>query len=56
MSRKGNWWDNAVAESFFKSNKVEYVYQSQFENQAEAKISLFNWIEPRDNRKEDTLH
>lgn len=27
MSRKGNCWDNAVAESFFKSLKVERVYQ-----------------------------
>jgi len=27
MSRKGNCWDNAVAESFFKSLKVEWVYK-----------------------------
>ena len=26
MSRKGNWWDNTVAESFFKSSKTELIY------------------------------
>lgn len=30
MSRKGNCWDNAVAESFFATLKKEYVYQTQF--------------------------
>jgi len=30
MSRKGNCWDNAVAESFFKSLKVEWVYRRYF--------------------------
>jgi transposase InsO family protein len=27
MSRKGNCWDNAVAESFFKTIKIEWIYQ-----------------------------
>lgn len=30
MSRKGNFWDNAVAESFFKSLKVELVYHEKY--------------------------
>jgi transposase InsO family protein len=27
MSRKGNWWDNAVSESFFHTLKTELVHQ-----------------------------
>jgi transposase InsO family protein len=26
MSRKGNYWDNAASESFFKAIKVEQIY------------------------------
>lgn len=51
MSRKGNCWDNAVAESFFKTIKVELVYENHFSNQDDAKLSLFNWIETWYNRK-----
>lgn len=29
MSRKGNCWDNAVAESFFKSLKTELIYDNK---------------------------
>lgn len=51
MSRKGNCWDNAVAESFFKTIKVEHVYKNQFSTQEQAKLSLFNWIETWYNRR-----
>lgn len=51
MSRKGNCWDNAVAESFFKTIKVEFVYVNKFYDQDNAKISLFEWIETWYNRK-----
>ncbi|CDF79644.1 hypothetical protein BN863_19320 [Formosa agariphila KMM 3901] len=30
MSRKGNFWDNAVAESFFKTIKYEGIYRHNF--------------------------
>lgn len=30
MSRKGNCWDNAVAESFFKTLKTELIYQHKY--------------------------
>ena len=30
MSRKGNCWDNAVAESFFKTIKHEWLYRFKF--------------------------
>ena len=42
MSRKGNYWDNAVAKSFFKSLKVEWVYKHNYELRSEAKLSSFN--------------
>jgi len=45
MSRKGNCWDNAVAESFFKTLKVECVYQNKFINKQQAAIVVFEYIE-----------
>lgn len=50
MSRKGNCWDNAVAESFFKTLKVEHVYRQQFEDKEKAAVSVFEWIETWYNR------
>jgi len=51
MSRKGNCWDNAVAESFFKSLKVEWVYNQRYQFRSEAELSVFQWIETWYNRK-----
>lgn len=51
MSRKGNCWDNAVAESFFKSLKSELVYRTTFETRDEAKAAIFDYIETFYNRK-----
>jgi len=45
MSRKGNCWDNAVAESIIKTLKVERVYQRTYLTRNEAKIDLFQYIE-----------
>ena len=45
MSRKGNCWDNAVAESFFKSLKVELIYQTKYQTKYEAGLSIFEYIE-----------
>ncbi len=45
MSRKGNCWDNAVAESFFKSLKKECVYRNNYLTRKEAELSVFQWIE-----------
>jgi len=50
MSRKANCWDNAVAESFFKSLKVEEVYESTYVNQKEAQLAIFEYIEGFYNR------
>jgi transposase InsO family protein len=45
MSRKGNCWDNAVAESFFKTLKAELVYQNKYQTKQEAELSIFEYIE-----------
>jgi putative transposase len=51
MSRKGNCWDNAVAESFFKTYKSDLVYENRFKTIAEARIATFEYIEIWYNRK-----
>ena len=50
MSRKGNCWDNAVAESFFATLKNELVYQQKFNTREEAKHAIFEYIEVFYNR------
>ena len=51
MSRKGNCWDNAVAESFFGILKRELVYHETYLTRAEARLSVFEYIEGWYNRK-----
>jgi transposase InsO family protein len=45
MSRKGNCWDNAVAESFFKSLKAEWTNWEKYNSIHQAAISVFLYIE-----------
>ena len=51
MSRKGDCFDNAVAESFFGSLKNELVYHEDYRTRAEARQSIFEYIEVFYNRK-----
>jgi putative transposase len=51
MSRKGNCWDNAVAESFFKTMKTEMIYHQKFQTKTEAKLAVFENIEVGYNRQ-----
>ena len=51
MSGKGNCYDNAVMESFFKTLKVELVYRTRFRTRDEAKRELFDYIEVHYNRQ-----
>ena len=44
MSRKGNCWDNAVAERFFLNLKMERVWQREYANHDEAKIDITDYI------------
>jgi putative transposase len=50
MSRKGNCWDNAVAESFFHSIKTEMIYTERYATREIAKQSIFQYIEVYYNR------
>lgn len=45
MSRKGDCWDNAVAESFFGSLKTERVFFSRYINRGQAKNDIIDYIE-----------
>jgi len=57
MSRKGNCWDNAVAESFFATLKTELVYLTRFKTREEARNAIFDFIESFYNhrRRHSTL-
>ena len=50
MSRKGNCWDNAVAESFFATLKVEFVHETLFRTRTQATREIFEYIEIFYNR------
>jgi putative transposase len=45
MSRPGNCYDNAVAESFFSTFKTELVHRTHYRTKEEARLSIFEWIE-----------
>jgi putative transposase len=51
MSRKGNCWDNAPMESFFKTLKVERTYRLQYTSRDQARLDIVNWIEGFYNEK-----
>jgi putative transposase len=51
MSRRGNCWDNAVAESFFHTLKTELTYHMSFSSREEASSMIFEYIEVFYNRK-----
>ena len=50
MSRKGNCWDNAVAESFFKTLKSDLIYKTYFYTKKQAQREIFEYIEFYYNR------
>ncbi len=51
MSRKGNCWDNAVAESFFATLKVDLVHDADFLTREQARQAIFEYIEVFYNRQ-----
>ena len=51
MSRSGNCYDNAAMESFFKTLKVELIYQTHFAGEPEARSTIFEYIEIYYNRQ-----
>jgi putative transposase len=50
MSRRGNCYDNAVAESFFSSLKKERIRRKIYSTREEAKSEIFDYIEVFYNR------
>ena len=50
MSRRGNCWDNACAESVFGTIKTELVYNRKYRTRAEARRDIFEYIEVFYNR------
>ncbi len=51
MSRRGNCWDNAVAESFFATLKSELIYPTRWSSRAVLRASLFEYLETFYNRR-----
>ena len=45
MSRKGDPYDNAVAENFFSCLKCELIYLKHYHTRDEAKLDIFAYIE-----------
>ena len=56
MSRKGNCWDNAVSESFFKSFKTELIYGNKLKTKEEMSLYIFNILKHGITVKEDIQH
>jgi len=50
MSRRGNCYDNALAESFFATLKKELIYRQNFQTKQEARDAIFEYIEVWYNR------
>ena len=51
MSRRGDCWDNAVAESFFATLKLELVYQVRWPTRAAARTAIFEYLQLFYNRR-----
>ena len=51
MSRKGNCWDNAVAESFFSALKCELIYRHSFGTRIHASIAVSDYIDNFYNKR-----
>lgn len=51
MSRRGNCWDNAVAESHFATLKCELIYGRRWATRVELREALFEYIETFYNRR-----
>ena len=51
LSRPGNCWDNAVAESFFSTLKLDLLYRHSWPTRAAARSAIFEYIEVFYNRE-----
>jgi len=44
MSGKGNCWDNAITETFFKTLKAELIWRQTWQTRRQAEVAVFNYI------------
>jgi len=44
MSRKGDYWDNALSETLLGSLKVERIHALRFATRRQAKNKVMNWL------------
>lgn len=51
MSRKGTPYDNACAESFFSTIKLELVYHEHYATREQVQVAIFEYIEVYYNRQ-----
>jgi transposase InsO family protein len=51
MSRRGNCWDNAVAESFFATLEKELIQESNWPIREQARRAIFDFVEIWYNRQ-----
>jgi len=51
MSRKGNCYDNAFVESFFKTFKYEFFFKNKFKDEYDLRSKIFYNIESWYNRE-----
>lgn len=51
MSRKGNWYDSAITETFSHTLKTELAHRTKYKTREEARQSIFEYIEIFYNRK-----
>ena len=51
MSKKGDCWDNAVAESFFATLEIELILEADWRTRDEARQAIFEYIESWYNRE-----
>lgn len=56
MSRRGNCWDNAVAELFFSSLKKERVRKQVYRTRSLARADVFDYVEMFCNRTRRHSH
>jgi transposase InsO family protein len=54
MNRKGNCWDNAVAESYFESLKTEVINCNKLITKEQIELEIFVYIEIWYNKKKKT--
>lgn len=51
MSRKGDCWDNAVAEGFFATLKKELIHHEKYKTRESARLSIFDYVETFYNKQ-----